>query len=147
MDKEIKKEKWNFIKKNFPKVKEFVGDALPDKGVLGIVKNIISKDEEASPEIKEKALEHIANFEMEEMKQISDRWKFDMQSDSWLSKNVRPITLLYLLLVMTVLVIGDSIENSFKVSTGWVTLIETILVTVIVAYFGGRSAEKWKKIK
>lgn len=75
------------------------------------------------------------------------RWESDMISDSWLSKNVRPLTLLYLLLVFSILVICDSIENSFEVKIGWVSLIESLLITVVVAYFGGRSYEKGKKIK
>jgi hypothetical protein len=78
---------------------------------------------------------------------VSKRWNSDMISDSWLSKNVRPITLLYLLLVFSILVICDSIENSFTVKIGWVNLIESLLITVVVAYFGGRSYEKGKKIK
>ena len=78
---------------------------------------------------------------------VSERWKSDMVSDSWLSKNVRPLTLLYLLLVFSILVIFDSIENSFVVKVGWVSLVESLLITVVVAYFGGRSYEKGKKIK
>jgi len=78
---------------------------------------------------------------------VSERWKSDMVSDSWLSKNVRPLTLLYLLLVFSILVIFDSIENSLVVKVGWVSLVESLLITVVVAYFGGRSYEKGKKIK
>ena len=78
---------------------------------------------------------------------VTERWNSDMVSDSWLSKNVRPITLLYLLLVFSILVVFDSIENSFEVKVGWVSLIESLLITVVVAYFGGRSYEKGKKIK
>jgi hypothetical protein len=78
---------------------------------------------------------------------VTERWKSDMISDSFLSKNVRPLTLLYLLLVFSILVIFDSIENSFEVKVGWVSLIESLLITVVVAYFGGRSYEKGKKIK
>lgn len=78
---------------------------------------------------------------------VSKRWESDMISDSWLSKNVRPLTLLYLLLVFSILVIFDSIENSFEVKIGWVSLIESLLITVVVAYFGGRSYEKGKKIR
>lgn len=74
--------------------------------------------------------------------QVSNRWKSDMSSDSWLSKNVRPITLLYLLLVFTILVIFDSINNEFQVKIGWVSLVESLLITVVVAYFGSRGAEK-----
>ena len=78
---------------------------------------------------------------------VTERWNSDMVSDSWLSKNVRPLTLLYLLLVFSILVIFDSIENSFEVKVGWVSLVESLLITVVVAYFGGRSYEKGKKIK
>ena len=135
-----------FLKDKFPQVLEVVGDVLPDKGLLGIVKNLVSSDSSQSDEVRLEALKMLQDYELTEMKEVSERWANDMKSDSWLSKNVRPITLLYLLLVMSVLVFCDSIENGFAVKDIWVTLVESLLITVIIAYFGGRSAEKYKKI-
>ena len=135
-----------FLKEKFPKVLESVGDVLPDKGLLGVVKNLVSNDNSQSDEVKAEALRMIQEYEMTELKEVTERWSNDMKSDSWLSKNVRPMTLLYLLLVMTVLVVGDSIENKFEVANVWITLIKDLLITVTVAYFGSRGAEKWKKM-
>ena len=83
---------------------------------------------------------------MIEMQEVSKRWDSDMKSDSWLSKNTRPISLIFLTLSMVLLIVLDSFEWSFSVSTGWVDLLQTLLVTVYVAYFGSRGAEKFKTI-
>lgn len=74
--------------------------------------------------------------------EISDRWKADMASDSWLSKNVRPLSLISLLGFLFVIVITDSCDIPFEVKNGYIELMEALLLTVVVAYFGGRSAEK-----
>ena len=128
------------------KVLSVIGDAIPDKGILGLVKNLVSKDDSQSDEVRLEAMKMLQEYEMTEQQEVSKRWDNDMKSDSYLSKNVRPITLLYLLVVMTVLVIGDSIPSGFVVKDIWVTLVESLLITVIIAYFGSRGYEKGKKI-
>ena len=70
-----------------------------------------------------------------------------MKSDSWLSKNTRPMSLIFLTISMVLLILLDSFEWSFSVSSGWVDLLQTLLVTVYVAYFGSRGAEKFQSIK
>jgi hypothetical protein len=135
-----------FLKEKAPNLLDKVASVLPDKGGLGILKNLITNDKELSKEDKEMALKLI-EMDLIEMQEISKRWDSDMTSDSWLSKNVRPLTLLYLLLIMTVLVIGDSIENTFKVDSVWVDLIKSLLISVVLAYFGSRGFEKYTKIK
>ena len=83
---------------------------------------------------------------MEDMKGVSQRWSSDMKSDSVLSKNVRPMTLIFLT-VMTILYIGiDSYFVDFTVDTAWIDLLKTLLLSVFIAYFGGRSYEKGKKL-
>lgn len=119
---------------------------LPDRGVLGVVKRLIKKDSVLTPDQKEIALKEL-EMDLKELEEVSKRWDSDMISDSWLSKNVRPLTLLYLLLVMTILVISDSIDNGFQVKDIWITLVESLLITVIIAYFGSRGIEKYTKIK
>ena len=123
-----------------------VGDILPDSGVLGVVKNLISKEESLPAEDKEKAMK-LLEIDMIEMQEISKRWDSDMKSDSWLSKNTRPMSLIFLTISMVLLILLDSFEWSFTVSTGWVDLLQTLLVTVYVAYFGSRGAEKFQTIK
>ena len=80
------------------------------------------------------------------MNNVSNRWVSDMKSDSWLSKNTRPLTLIYLTIAMSLFVILDS-TVLLEIKDGWVSLLEALLITVYVAYFGSRGAEKITKIK
>ncbi len=134
-----------FLKSKAPQILNTIGDVLPDKGGLGIVKNLISSDSSIGPEDKEMALK-ILEQEIAEMDNISRRWESDMKSDSWLSKNTRPMTLIFLTLAMTIFIVLDS-TVLLEIKTGWVSLLEALLITVYVAYFGSRGAEKITKIK
>ena len=136
-----------FLTNKVPGILGVVGDVLPDAGVLGIVKGLIEKEPDIvlPPEDKEKAMK-LLELDMIEMQEISKRWDSDMKSDSWLSKNTRPMSLIFLTLSMVLLILLDSFEWSFNGSTGWVDLLQTLLVTVYVAYFGSRGAEKFQSI-
>lgn len=122
-----------------------MGDVLPDNGVLGIFKRLIAKDNTLTPQDKETALK-LLEIDSMEIQEVSKRWDSDMASDSWLSKNVRPITLIYLTLATTIYIVLDSLEISFKIDEAWIELLKTLLVTIYVAYFGSRGFEKFKKI-
>jgi hypothetical protein len=122
-----------------------LGEVLPNNGVFGIVKNLIKKDPALPAEDKEKALA-LLNQDTIEMQEVSKRWKSDMQSDSWLSKNTRPMTLIFLTVAMVLLIFIDSTGLDFNVDGGWVDLLKSLLITVYVAYFGSRGAEKFKTI-
>lgn len=135
-----------FLAKSAPGILGTVGEILPDSGVLGVVKNLISKEESLPAEDKEKAMK-LLELDMIEMQEVSKRWSSDMKSDSWLSKNTRPMSLIFLTISMVLLILLDSFDWSFTVSTGWVDLLQTLLVTVYVAYFGSRGAEKFQTIK
>jgi len=135
-----------FLKSKAPDILNAVGGILPDKGGLGIVKNLISSDDNIKPQDKETAMK-LLEMDMVEMENVSKRWESDMKSDSWLSKNTRPLTLMYLTLASTILIIIDSFHTTFDVDTAWVELLKTLLITVYVAYFGSRGAEKITKIK
>jgi len=135
-----------FLTKVAPGILGIAGDILPDAGVLGIVKNLIQKDKTLPQEDKETALK-LLEQDMVEMQEVSKRWDSDMKSDSWLSKNTRPMSLIFLTLSMVLLILLDSFEWDFHVSEGWVSLLQTLLVTVYVAYFGSRGAEKFQSIK
>lgn len=130
-----------FLKEKAPKILDSIGDILPDQGAFGVVKNLISKDENLPPEDKETALK-LLDLDIQEMQNISERWKYDMQSDSWLSKNTRPLALIYLTVCMTLFIVFDSIQMIFDMKSAWIDLLQTLLVTVYVAYFGSRGAEK-----
>ena len=137
-----------FLSQKVPSILGVVGDVLPDAGVLGIVKGLIEKEPDIvlPPEDKEKAMK-LLELDMVEMQEVSKRWESDMKSDSWLSKNTRPMSLIFLTVSMVLLIILDSFQWSFAVSEGWVDLLQTLLVTVYVAYFGSRGTEKFQTIK
>ena len=77
-----------FLKEKAPKILNSVGDILPDNGAFGIVKNLISSDETLPPQDKETAMK-LLEMDIAEMNNVSERWRSDMSSDSWLSKNTR----------------------------------------------------------
>ncbi len=135
-----------FLTERAPNIVSQVGEFLPDQGALGIVKNIITSDTTIEPQDKETALK-LLEQDIQEMKDVSARWQADMKSDSWLSKNTRPLTLIYLTLASTILIIIDSFHMMFDVDVAWVELLKTLLITVYVAYFGSRGAEKITNIK
>ena len=142
MKKKIKDTKIGaFLASKAPKVLTAIGDILPDQGTFGVVKNIITSDSKIKAVDKEQALKLIEQ-DLQELKEISGRWRADMKSDSWLSKNTRPLTLIYLTFASTTLIIIDSFHTKFDVDTAWVELLKTLLITVYVAYFGSRGAEK-----
>jgi len=134
-----------FLKEKAPGILDQVGNVLPDKGVLGIVKNLIDKDPTLPPQDKETAMALLQQDNIE-MQEVTKRWTSDMESDSWLSKNTRPLALIFLTIVTTLIIIVDSTGLNFEVKHSWVMLLETLLVTVYVAYFGSRGAEKFKSI-
>jgi hypothetical protein len=114
------------------------------KGVGGVLDNLItSKDEKAAAELKIKEL--ISKYEIEMESNITARWEADAKSDSWLSKNVRPSVLIFLIVCTMLLIFIDAGTIDFEVKASWVDLLQLVLITVIGAYFGGRSLEKVKK--
>jgi hypothetical protein len=114
------------------------------KGIGGVVDNLhTSKEEKLEAERKIKEL--IANYEVEMEKNITSRWEADLKSDSWLSKNVRPMVLIFLIVCTMLLIFIDAGALKFNVKDSYVDLLQLVLITVIGAYFGGRSLEKVKK--
>ena len=114
------------------------------KGVGGVIDNLHTSKEEKL-EAEQKIKELISSYEIEMEKNITERWKMDMVSDSWLSKNIRPLVLIFLVVSTVLLVFIDAGVIAFEVKASWVDLLQLVLITVIGAYFGGRSLEKVKK--
>ena len=114
------------------------------KGVGGVIDNLHTSKEEKL-EAEQKVKELVSSYEVELEKNITERWKMDMQSDSWLSKNIRPLVLVFLVVSTVLLIFIDAGAISFKVQDKWTDLLQLVLITVIGAYFGGRSLEKVKK--
>ena len=114
------------------------------KSVGGVIDNLhTSKEEKLAAELKIKQL--ISDYEVEMEKNITSRWEADLKSDSWLSKNVRPVVLIFLIVCTMLLIFIDAGALNFEVKSSWVDLLQLVLITVIGAYFGGRSLEKVKK--
>jgi len=114
------------------------------KGVGGVIDSLhTSQEEKLEAEAKIKNL--VMGYEAEMQKQITERWKMDMNSDSWLSKNIRPLVLVFLVVSTVLMIFIDAGAISFNVEDKWTDLLQLVLITVIGAYFGGRSLEKVKK--
>ena len=113
-------------------------------GIANIVDRFVQTKEE-----KHKANQEIQqlfqSFEIEMQKNTTERWKYDSTSDSWLSKNIRPLVLLILVISTILLVFIDAGKISFEVKESWVYLLQIVLITVIGAYFGSRGLEKYSK--
>ena len=114
------------------------------ESVGGVLDNLTTSKEEKL-EAERKIKELMANYEVEMEKNISSRWEADLKSDSWLSKNVRPLVLIFLIVCTMLLIFIDAGALNFEVKSSWVDLLQLVLITVIGAYFGGRSLEKVKK--
>ena len=114
-------------------------------GSIGEVVDDLTTSKEEKLEAERKIKELVANYEVEMEKTITDRWKSDMASDSWMSKNVRPMVLIFLVVSTVLMIFIDAGVVSFNVEAKWTDLLQLVLITVIGAYFGGRSIEKTKK--
>ena len=112
--------------------------------VGGLVDRFVrTKDEKA--EFEKEMTKILIDAESDMQKNVTDRWKADMNSDSWLSKNVRPLVLMFLIFNTMLLIFIDAGQIKFKVEDNWVDLLQVLLLTVIAAYFGGRTVEKTRK--
>ena len=114
------------------------------KNVGGVIDNLHTSEDEKL-EAAQKIKELIANHEVQMEKEISSRWNADMNSDSWMSKNVRPLVLIFLVISTVLMIFIDAGVISFNVEAKWTDLLQLVLITVIGAYFSGRSLEKTKK--
>jgi len=127
-------------------VLDSLAEVLPDKGLLGVVKNLIDRDETLPQPDKEMALK-LLEQDIVEAQEVSKRWESDMSSDSWLSKNTRPMSLIFLTIMTIAFIWVDSHGYiDFTVEEQWINLLKTLTTTVYVAYFGSRGAEKFKSI-
>ena len=129
-----------FLSKVAPEIIKGVGEFTPFSSAIDTITNAITGSEELTPENKEIALA-LLEMDKQEMTEVSNRWKYDLESDSWLSKNIRPLVLGYLIFVTSVIIVLDS-SNVLTVANNWISLIEGTLSTIIIAYFGSRGIEK-----
>tara|TARA_R110000751_G_scaffold53310_7_gene115603 strand:+ start:240 stop:629 length:390 start_codon:yes stop_codon:yes gene_type:complete len=119
-------------------------------GALEQVSNVVDKFVMTKDE-KHKAQVQIKNIlieaEQSAQTQVSSRWENDMKSDSWLSKNIRPLTLIFLTSVFVILSFFDGNIGEFTINEAYKPIYQTLLMVVYSAYFVGRSIEKTQSIK
>jgi hypothetical protein len=108
-----------------------IGDVMPDKGLLGMVKKLIDQDPDIPPQDKETAMK-LLDMDMIEMQEVSKRWTADMTSTSWLSQNVRPLTLVFFSVAY---IVGWYLDYELDSVAG-------VLSLIVGAYFGSRGVEK-----
>jgi len=133
------------IKGVAPEILSVLGTVTGSSSLKALGKQIKSSDSISDKNINI-ALEMI-EMDIKESQEVTKRWNSDMKSDSWLSKNVRPLVLIFLTLSMSTFIIIDSSVNGFEVKDDWISLLSSLLLLVYGAYFGGRSLEKIQKIR
>ena len=134
----------NFLRSiNFKDVAGVVGN-IATGNIAGAIE-VITNDDTMSPEERAFALK-VMELDIQEMKGVSNRWKSDMTSDSWLSKNVRPLTLVFLTVTTMILIYLDFYDKDLNVPNEWIELLKSLLLGVYIAYFGSRGIEKYKSI-
>ncbi len=116
---------------------KLVGDAG------SIIDNVVTTKEEKM-KLKNEMKKMLLDSENDLQKNVTDRWNADMKSDSWLSKNVRPMTLIFVLVCTMLLIFIDAGTIEFHVEEKWTDLLQLVLITIVGSYFGGRSIEKLK---
>ena len=136
---------WRSVVKNTIPLGDTIVDAI-DGGNVSEVFEAIGKDKELTPEQKEILLANLKQ-DVTEMEEITKRWSSDMQSDSWLSKNIRPLSLAFLTICLSLYIILDSSLEAFKIGKEWIDLLSSLLMLVYGGYFGARALEKITKMR
>lgn len=131
-----------WMKEKAPAVLGLVGELLPERGALGIVKNLLHKE----PEVKNEEADAMVDAEIAFQDAVTRRWEADMGSDVKLAKLIRPVTLICLMSMFMLTMVLDSLDNlPFNVKDSYVSLLEILMLTAFGAYFAGRTIEKSRK--
>ena len=113
---------------------------------VGKVLDDLTTTEEEKLEAQKKIVQILEEADKQAQEEITARWTADMASDSFLSKNIRPLVLIYLTFIFSILAFFDGNIGEFKIAEEYIPIFQTLLVTVYGAYFVGRSWEKAKSI-
>tara|TARA_R110002051_G_scaffold306246_2_gene376672 strand:+ start:1085 stop:1603 length:519 start_codon:yes stop_codon:yes gene_type:complete len=125
-----------------PEILEIASKIIPGAGGLSVLAERIKGTDSMSELDKEIALREL-DLDMAEAEQVTRRWEADMHSDSWLSKNVRPLTLAFVILSTITIIVLDSSLDTFTVEEHWVSLLTSLLITTVGGYFTLREAGKY----
>lgn len=135
----------DFLRKlNKGKALEVVGN-LVSGDIKGAIATITG-DDTMSAEEREHALK-VMQLDIEEMQSVTRRWESDNYADSFLTKNVRPLSLVFLTIATVILIYIDSFNISIEVPSEWIELLKSLLLGIYIAYFGSRGIEKYRNIK
>ena len=137
--KETRVGQW--LREKAPSVLDVVGDVLPDRGVLGVVKNLVDKD----PTLDSESFKAVMDAEMRAQDNVTERWKADASADVKLAKLIRPVMLIVLCLFFMILTVWDGVDPQFMPPDSYINLLEILMLTVFGAYFAGRTVEKIKR--
>ena len=137
--KDTKVGQW--LREKAPSVLDVVGDVLPNRGVLGVVKNLVDKD----PTLDSESFKAVMDAEMRAQDNVTERWKADAQSDVKLAKLIRPSVMIVLLTFFMIITIWDGVDPQFMPPESYINLLEILMLTVFGAYFAGRTIEKVKR--
>lgn len=137
--KDTKVGQW--LREKAPSVLDVVGDALPDRGVLGVVKNLVDKD----PTLDAEEFKAVVDAEIRAQDNVTERWKADASTDAKLAKLIRPVMLIVLCLFYMILTVWDGVDPQFMPPENYINLLEILMLTVFGAYFAGRTIEKTRK--
>lgn len=134
-----------WLKNNAPDILEVTGGILPFGDGLQALGRLIEGKPDIPDEQKQEFLRLLHEQEVAAQKEVTERWKADMQSDVKIAKHIRPYTLIFCLALYTVVMVWDSADVNFNVSPTYLSILELLLMTVFGAYFAGRTLEKGVK--
>ena len=134
-----------WLRDKAPRVLDAVGEAMPDSGVLGVVKRLVDGEPDLSPEQKLEFDRIKHQQEMNAQDNVSRRWEADMSSDVKLAKMIRPSVMIALLVFFMVIMVWDGVDPQFMPPENYIDLLQVLMLTVFGAYFAGRTIEKTKK--
>tara|TARA_R110002020_G_scaffold143732_1_gene316233 strand:- start:91 stop:522 length:432 start_codon:yes stop_codon:yes gene_type:complete len=137
--KDTKVGQW--LKDKAPSVLDVVGDVFPDRGVLGVIKNLVDRD----PTLDSESFKAVMDAEVQAQENVTERWKADASGDVKIAKLIRPSMLVALCLFFMILTVWDGIDPSFMPPENYINLLEILMLTVFGAYFAGRTIEKVRK--
>lgn len=126
-----------------PKILDLAGDITGIESLNELGKAI--KGDDGIVQVDKDLLLRELEQDVIEMQEITKRWSSDMTSDSWLSKNIRPLSLAFLTLTLFIYVILDSSLEGFKIAGEWISLLGNLLMLAYGGYFGARTLEKIRK--
>lgn len=131
-----------WLKSKAPQVLEVIGEVVPDAGAFSLIRKLAFNDPNLSSQDKIELESVIQEEEVDFQQEVTERWKADMESDSYLAKNVRPMMLIALVVFYMALTIWDGISQRFMPPQNYIDLLELLMLTAFGAYFAGRSVEK-----